>query len=267
MTCYSLPNDGRFLAHLSSPEIAEIAKREDAIVLLPVASIEQHGPHLPVYTDSIIAEQVLARTMERLPKDFPLWYLPLLPYGKSNEHSGIPGTFTLSSETFIKVLKEIALSVAENGFRRLAILNAHGGNTEIIDFVIRDIRQNTPLFVFGLHIFLRIAPPTAGLCEDEMTFGIHAGDIETSILLHTCPELVNMELAPDSLPVHLKELGTPPFLGPLNFAWLTRDISKTGVMGNAKTADPQRGKMYIEDAAVSVAELLTKIKDFEFNVD
>ncbi|MCJ7623897.1 MAG: creatininase family protein, partial [Anaerolineaceae bacterium] len=249
MTCYSLPNDGRFLPHLTSMEIAEIAKREDAIVLLPVASIEQHGPHLPVYTDSIIAEQVLARTLDRLPKDFPLWYLPLLPYGKSNEHGGIPGTFSFTSETFIKVLKEIALSVAKNGFRRLVILNAHGGNTEIIDFVIRDIRENSSLFVFGLHIFLRIATPTAGLSEDEMTFGIHAGDIETSILLHTHPELVNMELAPDSIPLHLKELQTPPFLGPLNFAWLTGDISRTGVLGNAKTADPQRGKMYLEDAA------------------
>ncbi len=78
-------------------------------------------------------------------------------------------------------------------------------------------------------------------------------------MLHTHPELVNMELAPDSIPLHLKELETPPFLGPLNFAWLTRDITRTGVLGNAKTADPLRGKMYIEDAAVSVAELLTKI--------
>lgn len=254
----------RFLPYLTSRQIDQLDSKERAVVILPVAAIEQHGPHLPVFTDSIIAQEVLGRALSLLPDDLPAWFLPLLPYGKSNEHAGLAGTFTMRSEVFIQILKEIGENVARNGFRRFAIVNAHGGNTEIIDFVIRDIREATGMYVFGLHVFLRIAPPEAGLSEDEKTYGIHAGDIETSVLLNCCPDLVQKDLAPDGTPHHLKKLETPPFMGPLNFAWLTRDITSSGVLGNAKTADPARGETYLSDAALELSEMIKKIVEFQF---
>jgi creatinine amidohydrolase/Fe(II)-dependent formamide hydrolase-like protein len=233
-------------------------------VVLPIASIEQHGPHLPVYTDSLIVQEVLDRSLALLPEEFPIWVLPLLAYGKSNEHSAFAGTITLTSETLIRVLKEIGASVARSGFRRLAILNGHGGNTEIIDFVIRDIREQTGLLVFALHVYLRVATPSAGLTEDEKIYGIHAGDVETSILLRCRPELVRRELAPASLPAHLKTLKHPPFMGPLTFAWLTPDITKDGVLGDATVAAADKGERYLSDAASQTAELLREIADFSF---
>jgi creatinine amidohydrolase len=127
---------------------------------------------------------------------------------------------------------------------------------------MRDIREETGLDVFGLHIFLRIGIANQGLSEDEKTYGIHAADVETSILLHVHPELVNMDLAPDAMPHYLKELETPPFLGPMNFAWLTKDISESGVIGNAQTADASRGEKYLKDAADELATILEKISTF-----
>jgi creatinine amidohydrolase len=233
-------------------------------VVLPVASIEQHGPHLPLYTDSIIVQEVLSRTAARLPAEFPLWVLPLLAYGKSNEHTGFAGTITLTSETLAQVLKEIGGSVARSGFRRFAIVNGHGGNTEVIDFVIRDIREQTGLLVFALHLYLRVATPSAGLTEAEQVYGIHAGDVETSILLRCRPDLVKQELAPASIPTHLQTLKHPPFMGPLTFAWLTRDVTATGVLGDATVADPDKGERFLSDAATQLSELLEEIADFRF---
>jgi creatinine amidohydrolase len=256
-------HSSRFLPHLTTDQVAELPK-ERAAVILPIASIEQHGPHLPIYTDSIIVQEVLNRTLALLPDDFPVWILPLLPYGKSNEHAGFAGTVTLTSETLIQVLKEIGASVARSGFRRFVVLNGHGGNTEIIDFVIRDIREQTGLLVFALHLYLRIATPSVGLTEAERVYGIHAGDVETSILLRCRPDLVKRDLAPASLPAHLQTLRYPPFMGPLTFAWLTQDITPTGVLGDATAADPAKGERFLSDAAAETADLLREIADFHF---
>lgn len=252
-----------FLPYLTTEQVADLPK-ERAVIVLPIASVEQHGPHLPIYTDSLIVQEVLGRTLALLPDDFPAWVLPLLPYGKSNEHAGFAGTVTLTSETLVRVLKEIGASVARSGFRRFAILNGHGGNTEIIDFVIRDIREQTDMLVFALHLYLRVAVPSEGLSEAERMYGIHAGDVETSILLQCRPDLVKRELAPASLPAHLQKLKYPPFMGPLTFAWLTEDITSTGVLGDATAADPAKGECFLSDAATQTADLLREISSFDF---
>jgi len=256
-------SQSRFLPHLTTDQVANLPK-EQAVAILPIASIEQHGPHLPLYTDSIIVQEVLGRALALLPDDFPVWTLPLLPYGRSNEHARFEGTVTLTSETLIRVLKEIGTSVARSGFRRLAILNGHGGNTEIIDLVIRDIREQTGLLVFALHLYLRVATPSAGLTEAERVYGIHAGDVETSILLRCRPDLVKQELSPASLPAHLQTLKYPPFMGPLTFAWLTQDITETGVLGDATAADPAKGERFLSEAATQTADLLREISSFRF---
>jgi creatinine amidohydrolase len=254
----------RFLPYQTSPEIANLPEKDKAVVVLPIASIEQHGPHLPLYTDSLTAQAVLERALAQLPDALPVWVLPLLAYGKSNEHTAFAGTITLTSETLIRILKDIGISLAKGGFRRLAILNAHGGNTEIIDFVIRDIREATNLMVFALHVGLRVAVPSAGLTDDEKVYGIHAGDVETSILLHAHPELVRKALAPNSIPEHLKTFKHPPFMGPLTFAWLTPDITKNGVLGDATVATAEKGERFLSEAASQVAELLSDIAEFSF---
>jgi creatinine amidohydrolase len=249
---------------LTTEEVANLPQKAHAVVALPVASIEQHGPHLPLYTDSLIVQEVLSRTLAHLPDDFPLWTLPLLSYGRSNEHTGFAGTVTLTSETLVRVLKEIGASIARSGFRRFVIVNGHGGNTEIIDFVIRDIRERTGMMVFALHLYLRVAVPSDGLTEAEQVYGIHAGDVETSILLRCHPELVRKDQVPASLPDHLRAMEAPPFMGPLTFAWLTHDLTESGVLGDASLATQEKGQRFLNEAAEQTAKLLRRITDFEF---
>jgi creatinine amidohydrolase/Fe(II)-dependent formamide hydrolase-like protein len=249
---------------LTTEEVSNLPQKERAVIALPVASIEQHGPHLPLYTDSLIVQEVLKRTLAHLPDDFPLWMLPLQSYGRSNEHAGFSGTVTLTSETLARVLKEIGDNVARSGFRRFVIVNGHGGNTEVIDFVIRDIRERTGLMVFALHLYLRVAVPSEGLTEVERVYGIHAGDVETSILLRCHPELVRKDRVPTSLPDHLRALKAPPFMGPLTVAWLTQDLTTSGVLGDASLATQEKGERFLNEAAEQTADLLRKIADFEF---
>lgn len=256
--------DSCFLPYLTAEEVATLPQKERAVVALPIASVEQHGPHLPLYTDSLIVREVLNRTLAQLPDDFPFWMLPLQSYGRSNEHAGFSGTVTLTSETLVRVLKEIGDSVARSGFRRFVIVNGHGGNTEVIDFVIRDIREKTGLMVFALHLYLRVAVPSDGLTEAEQVYGIHAGDVETSILLRCHPELVREDRVPASLPDHLQTMEAPPFMGPLTFAWLTHDLTESGVLGDASLATQEKGERFLSEAAEQTADLLRKIADFEF---
>jgi creatinine amidohydrolase len=260
------PSDfNHFLPALTSPEIRDLPDKDHVVVVQPLAAIEQHGPHLPVYTDSLIAEAVLTEALKRLPAGFPVWRLPLLSYGKSTEHLAFAGTLSLSADTLIQTLKEIGHSLAGSGFRRMVILNAHGGNTEIVDFVIRDIRAETGLMVFALHPYLRVAPIKEGISEQEAIYGIHAGDIETSILLAIRPDWVRFDLAPRSFPAALQAMRHPPFMGPLTFAWLTQDIAPDGVLGDATLATAEKGQAFLAQAADQVAELLQDIRDFKFS--
>jgi creatinine amidohydrolase len=252
----------RFLPYLSSPEIEQI-KKEEAIVILPMASVEQHGPHLPVFTDSLLAEEIIARICNRLDDEIPIWLLPILAYGRSCEHDGFAGTISLTSETLMCVLNDIAAGLAGNGFKRFVILNTHGGNHELIDVCMRDIRKKFGLLVFGLHMFLRVGLAKEGLSNIEHMYGIHAGDIETSILLSIHPEMVKMELACETYPLHLIDQNID-YSDPINFAWLTVDITQSGVMGNATTADAERGEIYLENAVDETITILNKIKNFHF---
>ncbi len=159
------------------------------IAVLPVGAIEQHGPHLPVSTDACINQGVLARALELMPDDLPVTVLPMLPVGKSNEHLAFPGTLTLSAETLIRVWTEIGEGVARAGIRKLVLFNSHGGQLQIMDIVARDLRVRHAMMVVAYSWFAGGLP--AGLFgEDEVRHGIHAGAIETSMMLHLAPDLV-----------------------------------------------------------------------------
>jgi creatinine amidohydrolase len=258
---YHIPAD-RFLPYLTTREVEALPK-EHAVVILPVASIEQHGPHLPVFTDTIILNATLSLALERLDADVPAFAMPPLPYGKSNEHAGYAGTVYLTSETFITVLKEICGCLAKSGFKRIAILNCHGGNTEIVSFVIRDIREQHGVKVFSIEPWRPL-----GGANDPLTPGggydIHAGEKETSLMLAIAPGLVHDDLAPSSMPSRLQEMGYPPGGGAMTFAWQMPDISATGVVGDATKASAEKGRAVLELYASRIASLLQQISVFEF---
>src|SRR5579863_6453827 len=165
---------------------ADMAK---AIAILPVAAIEQHGPHLPVGVDSFINGGYLALAMERTPPELDVLYLPLQAIGKSNEHIEFPGTLTFSHETLIRAWTEIGESVARTGCRKLIIVNSHGGNVPIIDIVARQLRVQLSMLVVHAS-WSRFGYPDGLFSDAERKHGIHAGDAETSLMLALRPESV-----------------------------------------------------------------------------
>ena len=249
----------------SSDEMKEAAK--DAIAILPVASVEQHGLHLPLGTDSIIVSEFAKRLKERLVKEGErALFLPLLAYGKSNEHLLYPGTITLTAETFMKVLGEIGASCARAGFQKLVFLNGHGGNHEILDMMTREIRIQTGMQVFALHPLLKIVPRNLAQCnlslsEREARLGIHAGRVETSIILRIDETLVRKELMREDYPDNFEGCSALDFSETIPFGWMTQDVSKTGTIGNPVGASAEEGTRWLSAVTDALYEAFVDIRN------
>jgi len=253
----------RYLAYLTSPEIAALPK-DQAAVVLSIASVEQHGPHLPVITDSLVGQTVLAKALEQLDPSVNVWVAPPLCYGKSNEHRPFAGTLTLSAQTLAAVVRDIALSLARAGFRRLVLLNSHGGNPPVLDFIARDLHEETGMMLFSIMIS-RMGVDEGVDDRQELAWGMHAGDAETSWVLALAPELVHMD--------RTAELGDYPRMqdgiqhlavrGPVGFSWLTADLSTQGVLGDPRSATAEKGWQYLEPTIAKLAAVMSDIAVFE----
>lgn len=251
----------RYLAHHTWCEIRDLPK-DPGVVILPVGSVEQHGPHLPVLTDTLLATRVLEHTLAALPEEVAAWALPPLNYGKSNEHLGFPGTITLSAATLTAVLHDIAASVKAAGFRRLAFFNGHGGNVAVLEAAARDIRAATGLLTFCLQPGLYCEPPFP-ISAEEKRYGIHAGEVETALVLALAPDLVHMDQAVCHFPAY-PQVASPLFLfGQASSAWLARDWSPTGVFGDATRGTPEKGAALLAAATARLTQLLADISRFE----
>ena len=238
---------------------------ERTIAVLPVAAVEQHGPHLPVWVDACINEGIVAEVLRRLPADIPVTFLPMMPVGKSNEHMAFPGTLTLTAETLIRLWTEIGESVARAGIRRLIILNSHGGQPQIMDIVARDLRVRLGMFVVAMSYWGLGRPP--GLFPDsEMRHGIHGGSGETSTMLFLRPDLVREEERRNFVPISVEMEGEYTHLRPegsgIGFGWQTQDLNPAGACGNALDADAARGRLIVENAASRFIDLLREVERF-----
>jgi creatinine amidohydrolase len=253
----------RYLPYLTSPEIAALPK-DKAAVVLSVASVEQHGPHLPVITDSLVGQTLLGMALERLDAAVQVWVVPPLCYGKSNEHRPFAGTLTLSAQTLAAVVRDVALSVARAGFRRLVLLNSHGGNPPVLDYIARDLHEETGMQLFSIMIS-RMGLPESPTSAEEAAWGMHAGDGETSWVLALAPELVHMERASDvgDYPRMADRIRHLAVRGPVGFSWLTADLSALGVLGNPHTASAEKGRVYVEATVDKLAGVLEEIASFE----
>ncbi|MFC5452049.1 creatininase family protein [Paenibacillus aestuarii] len=248
-----------FFPRLSKVEVTELSK-QDALIVLPVGAIEQHGPHMPVFTDTLIAELVLTEAFEQLPDDANIWLLPAMPYGKSTEHLGHPGTISLSATTLMAVVMDIAKSLQRSGFVKLALVSTHGGNADLLSMMAREIRIDTGMAVF------RLDPGGLGSADEWITpqekqFGIHAGDTETSLVLSAVPDWVHMKLAPTEFPdypdsryLQLRSRG---------FAWVMDDLSDSGISGDATKATVAKGRAMIKRYGADIAEALLAFAKFE----
>jgi creatinine amidohydrolase len=251
----------RFLAHYTWSEVAALDKT-DGVVILPIGAVEQHGHHLPLLTDTLIVNRMLDAALAALPDEVIAWVLPTLPYGKSNEHTGFPGTVSLSAQTLMAVLHDIARSLADAGFRRLAFLNGHGGNSALLEVMAREIRAATGLLCFCLQPALFMQPPFPISAEEER-YGFHGGELETSLLRSIAPELVQMERAVRHY-ADFPETGTPLFFfGPATSAWFSRDWSEDGIFGDATLGTAEKGNALIAAGGQRLADLIRVISRFE----
>ena len=249
----------RWWRDMTTAEFARLPK--DTIAVLPVAAIEQHGPHLPVYVDACLNEAVVARAVETLPADLPVTVLPAMPVGKSNEHLAFPGTLSFSAETLIRMWTELGECVHRAGIRKLVIVNSHGGQPQVLDIVARDLRVRLDMFVVTCATF-SFGVPDGLFPELELTHGIHGGSVETSMMLASRPDLVQMEHAADFVSVSVAMEKEYEFLMPegrIGFGWQTQDLNPAGACGNAKDADAARGHACIDYAAAGFNRLLAEV--------
>lgn len=250
----------RRLAELRAPEIAERIT-PSSILIQPIAAIEQHGPHLPLVTDLLIADAVVDAVVAERGDELDLWVLPSLAYGKSNEHAWSAGTIWLGPRTVLDVLDDIGRSVATLPTRKLALVNGHGGNSSLLSVAIRELRLHHGLQTFLLH---PSTPPDQGGegREDELGMGIHGGTGETSVVLHLRPDLVEMSLARRTIPEHLAPNTYVRFGGRTAFGWLSNDFDDSGVIGDPTGASADLGKQQFESMVATMGEAFAEISTF-----
>ena len=239
----------RQLSGLTLAQIAALPDKARATVLVSAGAIEQHGPHLPVAVDALMGEVWLGRARALLPAATPCYVAPPITIGKSNEHTGFPGTLSISKETLRAQLLALARQLYAWGFRRLAVLNNHGGNTAVLTYVLREIAATHAMSAELLRPDFDF-----GLAPQEAKFGFHAGELETAWMLAVAGQHVDMAQARCEFPARLDAPGQlRPEAAPARFAWVTRDVSASGIMGDATAATRENGERWLAHGAERIA--------------
>jgi creatinine amidohydrolase len=253
----------RRFADLRAPEVAERIT-EASILVQPLGAVEQHGPHLPLSTDLLIASAASEAVVSERGDELDLWLLPPLAYTKSNEHAWSAGTVWLSPATVLAVLDDLGRSVATTRARKLAFLNGHGGNTALVNVACRELRLHHGLSTFLLHPSV---PPDHGgpSTADELGMGIHGGLEETSMVLHLRPELVAMDQAVRNVPEWMAANDQVRFGGSVAFGWLSNDFGPSGVIGDPLGATAERGKLLFEACVQRLGQAFAEIAAFSFS--
>lgn len=235
------------------------------IAVLPISATEQHGPHLPTGVDAFIADDLVALSVEAMRLDLPALVLPTLAVGKSDEHLAFPGTLSIDARTMLDVLESIGDGVARAGLRKLVIVSSHGGNTEVMGIAARTLRIRHRMLVVATN-WARLGYPDGLFDEAELTHGIHAGDVETSLMLHLRPERVRADklrdFTPASVPME-NEFQVLRGAGRTAFAWTTADLSPHGACGNAGAATAEKGRRTAEHVAGRFLALLDDVDKFD----
>jgi creatinine amidohydrolase len=235
------------------------------IAVLPLAATEQHGPHLPLGTDVMIAQAYLARVRELLPDAIPATFLPIQPVGISTEHIDYPGTLTLPTDVALKTWMALGESVARAGVRKLVMVTSHGGNSAAMTLVAQDLRAKHGLVAVTTG-WSRFGVPEGLFSAEELRHGIHGGAVETSIMLAKYPDHVRHEKIADFRPADIAMEKKYRWLSahrPAPFAWQAQDLHPGGAVGDATQASEEKGRQLLDHGASAFCELLADIDTFD----
>jgi creatinine amidohydrolase len=254
----------RFLPYLSWIEIADLPNKENTVIVLPTGATEQHGPHLPCAVDTVISAGVVGHALARLDAAVPAYAMAPITYGKSEEHLHFPGTITLTGETLLATMNEIGESVYRAGFRKLLIVNGHGGQPQVMEMAARELRLRHGDFIVVPSFTWRV-PNVAGqyLSEKEKKLAMHAGHAETAIMLALAPDTVRMDRAVTNYP----PVFGSPLLSPDGrpaCAWSARDFGPSGIIGDPLPATAEQGHAILNSLASSWAAAITELHTLEW---
>jgi creatinine amidohydrolase len=244
----------RYLAAMTPGQIAALPDRAWAVVIVPVGAIEQHGPHLPVAVDSFLAQVWVEQLIARLPAGASCYITPPITIGKSNEHTGFPGTLTISKDTLRSQLLAIARQLKAWGFAQMAILNTHGGNMAVNIYTLREINAT-----LGLRAGNLPNKNTIEVSPQESMYGFHANEAETALLLAAARSLVKTGAVCDYYGRIEENRQVRPERAPANFAWVSQDLSQTGIMGDASLGTAEKGERWIAHVAEGLAQSVANL--------
>jgi creatinine amidohydrolase len=257
----------RFWADLSTRDFAQLDPAR-TIAVLPVAATEQHGPHLPLSVDTVLADGIVAASLPHLAPELSVLFLPTQAVGLSPEHARFPGTLTLKTETVLRLWTDIGESVAAAGVRKLLLFNSHGGQVSVLDLVARDLRARLNLLVYSCSWFNLPLNDAQGqdlnalFSAEEHRFGIHGGEIETSMMLALAPQRVQMDQARHFASTAQARAQQFPILGngrSAKLGWQTQDYHPAGAVGNAAAATAAKGEALVQAAGRALAQLLAEL--------
>jgi creatinine amidohydrolase len=248
---------GRVIGELTSPEISSRI-RETSILCLPLGAIEQHGRHLPLDTDVVVAEGITRRIVARCGDEFDLWQLPTLPVGLSREHDWAPGTLSLPLVGFVTLLRDLVRDIARAlPARNLAIVNGHGGNRGVLENLLHEFHGDFGLNACVIHPFdLAHAPSTAADPD------VHGGRNETSLMLALAPDRVRMALVdPPHQPPDHGAVQDMIFDRGATWGWRSDDerLAHKGIIGGAGTASAEHGEALLGSMVTEAARVFRRL--------
>jgi creatinine amidohydrolase len=245
----------RYLPAMTPRQIAALPDKAWAPVLLATGAIEQHGPHLPVAVDALMGQVWLSLALARLPRDASCYVAPPITIGKSNEHTGFPGTLMISRDTLRSQILAVARQAHAWGFRSLAVINTHGGNVPVLVPTLREIRA-----LYGMRAGVLQSKPVTDISAQESTFGIHAGEVETSWVMAAALQHTDPAKAVCEFPARIGDPGeVRPVAAPALVAWASKDVSASGVMGDATAATVAKGQLWLERGADGYAAAIAEV--------
>lgn len=270
----SIPNKIFFWDQLCTTDFAQL-NLSKVIAVLPVGATEQHGPHLPLCVDSCLVDGVIRSCVSHLEKnyqfaDLPVLFLPTQRIGFSPEHLGFAGTLSLKANTLLALWTDILDSVAQTGIKKVLLLNGHGGQSGLLDVVGRDIRQRHQILVYSSNFYdLPANAETEHLFDEhEKRFGIHAGDLETSMMMQLLPQYVRKEACENFDSYSAQIAKSFPLLGngkSAKMSWAMQDYNPQGATGNAANASAEKGLVLLQNYGFQLFNLLKELHQIKMN--